>query len=111
MLAQLESENRKTNTLIKRLRRHQHELIRFVDHPQAEFHNNRAERALRPEVIFRKLSFGNRTPGGAYNYQILATVLETGWLKGKNLTDFVYSVWLSTKDQLIHITRDLLDTS
>ena len=111
MLAQLESENRKTNTLIKRLRRHQHELIRFVDHPQAEFHNNRAERALRPEVIFRKLSFGNRTPGGAYNYQILATVLETCRLKRKNLSDFIHTAWLATKNQLIHISRDLLDTS
>ncbi len=110
-LAKLESENKKTNTLIKRLVRHQHELIRFVDHPHAEYHNNRAERALRPEVIFRKLSFGNRTPAGAYNYQILATVLETCRLKGKNLTDFIHSVWLSTKDQLIPITRDLLDTS
>ncbi len=110
-LAKLKSENKKTNTLIKRLVRHQHELIRFVDHPQAEFHNNRAERALRPEVIFRKLSFGNRTADGAYNYQILATVLETCRLKRKNLTDFIHSVWLSTKDQLLHITRDLLDTS
>jgi hypothetical protein len=110
-LAKLKSENKKTNTLIKRLVRHQQELIRFVDHPQAEFHNNRAERALRPEVIFRKLSFGNRTPGGAYNFQILATVLETCRLKRKNLSDFILTAWLSTKDQLIHITRDLLDTS
>ena len=111
MLAKLKSANKKTNTLIKRLVRHQHELIRFVDHPHAEYHNNRAERALRPEVIFRKLSFGNRSPAGAYNFQILATVLETCRLKGKNLADFVHSVWLSTKDQLLHITRDLLDTS
>jgi hypothetical protein len=110
-LSKLKSENKTTNTLIKRLVRHQHELIRFVDHPQAEYHNNRAERALRPEVIFRKLSFGNRTPGGAHNYEVLATVLETCRLKGKNLSDFIHSVWLSTKDQLIHITRDLLDTS
>lgn len=109
-LAKLKSENKKTNTLIKRLVRHQQELIRFVDHPQAEFHNNRVERALRPEVIFRKLSFGNRTPGGAYNFQILATVLETCRLKRKNLSDFIQSVWLSSKDQMIHITRDLLDT-
>ena len=110
-LAKLKSENKKPNTLIKRLVRHQPELIRFVDHPHAEFHNNRVERALRPAVIFRKLSFGNRTPGGAYNFQILATVLETCRLKGKNLSDFIQSVWLSNKDQLIHITRDLLDTS
>ncbi|UCD79315.1 MAG: transposase [Desulfobacterales bacterium] len=110
-MTKLKSENKRTNTLIKRLVRHQQELIRFVDHPDAEFHNNRAERSLRPEVFFRKLSFGNRTPAGAYNYQVLATVLETCRLKRKNLTDFIHAVWLATKDQLIPITRDLLDTS
>ncbi|MGD2024095.1 MAG: transposase [Desulfobacterales bacterium] len=36
-LAKLKSENKKTNTLIKRLVRHQHELIRFVDHPRPSF--------------------------------------------------------------------------
>ena len=97
--------------MIKRLVRHQHELIRFIDHPHAEYHNNRAGRALRPEVIFRKLSFSNRSPGGAYNYQILATMLETCRLKRRNLSDFIHSVWLSTKEQPIPITRDLLDTS
>jgi transposase len=110
-LAKLRSDNKKTNTLIKRLVRHQHELIRFVDHPQAEYHNNRAERALRPEVIFRKMSFGNRTPAGAYNFQILATVLQTCRLKRKNLTDFIRAVWLTPKDQLLQLTRSLLDTS
>jgi hypothetical protein len=110
-LAKQKSENKRTNTLIKRLVRQQQQLILFVDHPQVEFHNNRAERALRPEVIFRKLSFGNRTPGGAYNFQILATVLETCRLKRKNLSDFIHTAWLATKDQLIHISRDLLDTS
>jgi hypothetical protein len=40
-----------------------------------------------------------------------ATVLETCRLKRKNLSDFIHSVWLATKDRLILITRDLLDTS
>jgi hypothetical protein len=39
-----------------------------------------------------------------------ATVLETCRLKRKNLSDFIHSVWLATKDRLILITRDLLDT-
>jgi hypothetical protein len=110
-LSKLKSENKTTNTLIKRLVRHQQDLIRFVDHPQAEYHNNRAERALRPEVIFRKLSFGNRTPGGAHNYEVLATVLKTCRLKRKNLSNFIHCVWLTPKDQLHRVTRALLDTS
>jgi hypothetical protein len=37
--------------------------------------------------------------------------LETCRLKGKNLSDFIHSVWIATKAQLIPITRDLPNTS
>jgi Transposase IS66 family len=41
--------------------------------------NNAAERALRPSVIARKTWGGNRTPAGAQNQQILASILRTCW--------------------------------
>jgi hypothetical protein len=45
------------------------------------------------------------------DFEILATVLETCRLKRKNLSDFIHSVWLTPKDQLLDATRALLDTS
>ena len=50
----------KATTLQKRIEQYRDHLIRFVTHPDVEFHNNRAERQLRPTVIFalqKHLSF------------------------------------------------------
>ncbi len=38
-------------------------LFRFVVDPEVESTNNRAERALRPAVIYRKVSGGSRSVG------------------------------------------------
>lgn len=110
-LSQLKSSNSKTKAYIQRLIRHKKDFLHFVNHPEAQYHNNRAEQAIRPAVIFRKISFGNRTPQGAQNYAILTSVLETCRLKKNNLSDFIRSVWATPKDQLHFITRSLLDTS
>lgn len=64
-------------TLIKRMQKYRNDLIRFVTHPGIEFHNNRAERQLRPMVITRKISFGSNTERGALRHCILNTVVET----------------------------------
>jgi transposase len=110
-LTKLTAKHKKTKALIKRIIRYQHDLLRFVDHQDVEYHNNRAERTLRPPVIFRKLSFGNRTTRGARNFSILISTLETCRLKKKNLTDFIKSAWETPQEELHFLTRSLLDTS
>lgn len=110
-LADLTPENKKAKKLCKRIGRHQEELLHFVDHQDVEFHNNRAERAIRPAVIFRKISFGNRTNNGARNFAVLASVLETCRLKNVHLTTFIKKAWKAPPDTLLNLTRTLLDTS
>jgi transposase len=110
-LTRLESPNQKTKAFIKRIIKHRPNLLRFMDHPEVEFHNNRAERAIRPAVIFRKISFGNRTEQGAYFYTILASVIETYRLKNGNITQLLKRVLLSPDNETKRITRELLDTS
>jgi len=110
-LTLLESKNHKTMTLIGRIIKHKSSLLRFIDHPDVEYHNNRAERAIRPMVIARKVSFGSRSPQGAYYTAVLTSVIETYRLKGKNLRDFVQNVYNAPEEKLKHITRALLDTS
>ena len=51
--------------LLKRLRRHQHDLFTFLDQAGVPFDNNAGERAIRPAVIIRKNSYGNRSQRGA----------------------------------------------
>jgi len=63
--------------LIKRLRRHQGDLFTFLDQPGVPFDNNHAERAIRPAVIIRKNSQGNRSQRGAETQAILMSVYRT----------------------------------
>jgi Rieske Fe-S protein len=110
-LTQLESENKKTANLIKRIDRYQDNLLRFIDHPDVEYHNNRCERTIRWMVIFRKISFGNRTPQGAYNQCVLSSCLETKRKKGGNLTEFVKFVYLADLEEIKSIIRKMLNST
>ena len=58
------------------LKQRQH-LLGCLYEPAAEPTNNRAERALRPAVIARKLSCGNKTPRGRDCWQILSSLGAT----------------------------------
>jgi hypothetical protein len=63
--------------LTKRLLRHQPELTRFLHEPKIEGTNNRAERALRPAVVFRKITGGNRSQAAAAAWAKLASLMTT----------------------------------
>lgn len=49
--------------------------------------NNRAERAIRPAVIARKVSCGNRTERGASTWQILVSLATTAQQCGREFLD------------------------
>lgn len=59
-------------------------ILGCLKHP-VEPTNNRAERALRPAVIARKLSCGNKTHRGAQTWEILASQCATLYQQGKDL--------------------------
>jgi hypothetical protein len=61
----------------KRLFKQRDHLFTFLDHDGVEPTNNLAERQLRPAVIARKISCGNKTPKGAQTWQILASLAAT----------------------------------
>ena len=52
-------------------------LLRFLDDPSIEPTNNRAERALRPAVIARKVSHCSKNAGGADAFSALTSVIRT----------------------------------
>jgi transposase len=63
--------------LVKRLRRHQDDLFTFLDQEGVPFDNNHAERSIRPAVILRKNSYGNRSQHGADCQAVLMSVFRT----------------------------------
>jgi transposase len=72
-----EWEDKDAKRLIKRLRRHRDELLTFLDEPEVPFDNNHGERAIRPAVMIRKNSFGNRSDRGADTQAVLMSVYRT----------------------------------
>ena len=71
--------------LARRLRKHRAHLLRFLDHDGLDATNNLAEREIRPAVITRKLSAGNRTEAGAETHAVLASVLRTCRRQGQDI--------------------------
>jgi len=72
-----------------RLIKHREHLLRCLSDPEVEPTNNRAERSLRPAVIARKLSCGNRSRRGQRTWEILASLAATAQQTGK---DFIESM-------------------
>jgi transposase len=77
--------------LIKRLKRHRTDLFTFLDQPGVPFDNNLAERAIRPAVIIRKNSYGNRSEQGADIQAILMSIFFTLKKRGYNPINTIYS--------------------
>jgi len=79
-LIQIPVENPDTQRIRERIIKHDRELFLFLDNPEVEPTNNIAERQLRPNVIMRKITFGNRSEDGAEKHQIIMSIIQTGIL-------------------------------
>lgn len=68
--------------LYRAMRRDRDDLFRFVTRRDVPYTNNACERALRPSVIFRKVTNCFRAEWGAKVYAAAASVIATGRLHG-----------------------------
>jgi transposase len=72
-----------------RLRKQRDHLFTFLYHDDVDATNNQAERQLRPAVISRKISCGNKTVNGAHTWEVLTSLHVTnGQLNRNNLHFF-----------------------
>lgn len=81
--------------LAKHLWKHRAELFTFLRHKGIDATNHRAEQALRPAVVNRKVWGGNRTESGAVAQSILMTVLFTALKQGRDAMAFMTQVLCS----------------
>lgn len=85
-------EHKKVKNLRKLIIKHNQELLTFMEHPEIEPTNNEAERQLRPNVILRKLTFGNRSETGANNHKILMSIIQTARKNNTNPLNVLISM-------------------
>lgn len=91
----------KALTLQALLIRHEGEWLVFLDDARVPPTNNLAERALRPLVVLRKLTFGSRTDAGATRMAQLMTVAETSRRHGKRVRDIYYELYVRPPDKVL----------
>lgn len=70
-----------------RLWKQRDHLFVFLEHEGVDATNNLAERQLRPAVIRRKLSCGNKSQRGARSFEILASLAATCRQSGERFLD------------------------
>ena len=96
-LTRVKLTNKKAETLRKRLIRYKDELFTFLAYPDTvEPTNNFSERQLRPSVISRKLSFGNKTKEGADRHAVMMSLIQTAKLQKKEPKDLLLSLILNS---------------
>jgi len=76
-LMKLEVSHPESVRLSKRLTRYRQQLTGFLWDKDLEGTNNAAERAIRPAVVMRKITGGNRSQAGAQAWATLASLLRT----------------------------------
>lgn len=86
-----------------RIRKQREHLFTFLDFTQVDPTNNLAERQLRPAVIARKISCGNRTPKGANTWKIIASIATTA---DQLKQDFIHTVDLAITRHLNIVRAD-----
>lgn len=79
--------------IAKRLIKYKGELFTFLDHPALDGHNNQAEREIRPNVLLRKITFGNRSIQGAKNHSVTMSVIQTAKKNGLSPPAVLEKLW------------------
>jgi transposase len=70
-------KDQQAKRLLKRFRRHRNHLFTFLVDPAVPADNNHGERAIRPAVIIRKNSYGNRSQRGPDCQAVLMSIYRT----------------------------------
>ena len=75
--------------MARHLWNHNAEWFALVSDPAIEPTNWKAEQAIRPAVVNRKVWGGNRTAAGAHAQEVLMSVLETSRRQARSALDYI----------------------
>ena len=86
--------NKNWARISKRLLKHNEEILTFLEEENISSDNNHAERMIRPNVIFRKISFQNMSEKGAKAHEVLMSLLQTLRLQDQDPQEFFKKAYL-----------------
>ena len=89
-----------TEKVQQRAKKHFDQLLVCLDYDNVLPENNTAERAIRPQVILRKIFGGNRTPTGANTHAINTSVITTKLAQSQDKNKGFFDVMLPVIEEV-----------
>ena len=86
--------NKNLQRICKRFSKFWLDMFVFLEDPKVAWNNNLAERMIRPNVIYRNRSFGNRSKAGAQAHATLMSLIQTLILQKQNVGEFLRSAYV-----------------
>jgi transposase len=78
-----------TGRFCERILSDEDKLWAFIEDSSLDLTNNLSERNLRPAVLWRKISFGNKSARGEQFVERILSVVETVKIQGRNILDYL----------------------
>jgi polyhydroxyalkanoate synthesis regulator phasin len=88
-IKQGDASNEKARAFANEILNDTQAIFRILQEPDLPLTNNRAEQALRPLVIMRKISYGSKTDEGSRALTLLASVTTTVFVRGQHVWNFL----------------------
>jgi hypothetical protein len=87
--------NKNLKRLAKRFSKYWLDMFTFLNDPKVAWNNNLAERMIRPNVIYRNRSFGNRSMAGAKAHGTMMSLIQTLILRKENVSEFLKTTFIA----------------
>jgi transposase len=102
LLAQ-ESNDPEVAKLVKLLTKQRRHLLTFLYVDEVDATNNIAERRIRPAVIVRKISAGNRSDAGSDTHAVLTSIVQTCRQQDRDFLDVATELLRSPQPQALNL--------
>lgn len=88
-------ENKNLDRIGKRFSKYWLDMLTFLKEKGVPWNNNLAERLIRPHVIYRNRSFGNRTQEGLKTHETLTSLIQTLLLQKREVFESLKTAFIS----------------
>jgi transposase len=89
------SENKNVSRIASRFSKFWLDMLTFLEIDNVAWNNNLAERLIRPHVIYRNRSFGNRSQEGIRTHETLTSLIQTLLLQKRSVCESLKTAFIA----------------
>jgi transposase len=90
-------ENKNLDRISRRFSKYWLDMLTFLEEKGVAWNNNLAERLIRPRLIYRNRSFGNRSQEGLKTHETLTSLIQTLLLQKRSVFESLKTAFIAHK--------------